>query len=70
MLVRVGEQVEELRTLLVMWMGGSVAGAHGATAVTLTFDLPAGSSRRQTWLAHAPSGESRGAFFVDVKRLE
>ncbi|MGH7944477.1 MAG: arylsulfatase [Opitutaceae bacterium] len=42
----------------------------GATSIAITLDLPAGEARLQTWLAHASSGESRGAFFVDVKRVE
>lgn len=42
----------------------------GATSVAMTIDLPAGEARLQTWLAHEPSGESRGAFFVNVKRLD
>jgi len=42
----------------------------GATSLTLALDLPTGETRLQTWLTHLPSGESRGAFFIEAKRLE
>ncbi len=42
----------------------------GATSAAFAFELPAGQLRLQTWLTHEPSGESRGAFFIDVKRLD
>jgi len=44
--------------------------APGATAAVVTLDLPAGDARLQTWLAGQPSGETRGAFFIEAKRLE
>jgi arylsulfatase A-like enzyme len=40
----------------------------GATDVTLRLQLPAGPNRMQTWLT-AGDGKSRGAFFVEVRRL-
>jgi arylsulfatase A-like enzyme len=40
------------------------------TAVTLTATLKAGRYRLQTWLEDDRSGESRGAFFVQVMRME
>ncbi|MCX7818996.1 MAG: arylsulfatase [Kiritimatiellae bacterium] len=41
----------------------------GADAVAFELDLPAGQMRLQTWLEDPASGASRGAFFVDVERL-
>ena len=41
----------------------------GATSVTLTADLKAGKTRLQTWLTQA-DGQSRGAYFVEVRRVE
>ena len=40
----------------------------GATAVKLNLKLPAGPQQMQTWLT-AADGQSRGAFFVEVRRL-
>jgi hypothetical protein len=44
--------------------------AAGATHASLTLSLPAGPAKLQTWLIDGPSGKSRGAFFVSVRRLE
>ena len=41
----------------------------GATSVSFTVDLKKGPARMQTWLDEA-DGKSRGAYFVDVKRVE
>jgi arylsulfatase A-like enzyme len=41
----------------------------GATAVTFRVRLPAGKARLQTWLTEK-GGVARGAYFVEVKRLE
>jgi len=41
----------------------------GATAVTFTVPLKAGPVRLQTWLDGKPN-DSRGAYFVDVERLD
>jgi arylsulfatase A-like enzyme len=42
--------------------------APNASAATLRLKLPAGPQRMQTWLT-AADGQSRGAFFVEVRRL-
>jgi hypothetical protein len=42
----------------------------GATAITLTLDLPAGPARLETALTDIASGTSRGAYFVEFARLE
>lgn len=42
----------------------------GADSVTLTLNLKAGSTKMQTWLTDAATGKSRGAFFVDARRLD
>jgi hypothetical protein len=44
--------------------------SFGATDVRLTLDLPAGPARLDTWLIDERQQESRGAFFVEVRRLE
>jgi arylsulfatase A-like enzyme len=41
----------------------------GSTAVTFAVDLKAGKAKLQTWLIE-PGGAQRGAFFVDVRRLD
>jgi hypothetical protein len=41
----------------------------GATAVTFAVDLKAGQTRLQTWLTDK-DGESRGAYYVEVKYLK
>jgi hypothetical protein len=41
-----------------------------ATSITLTLDLPEGPARLDTTLAHEASGETRGAFFVEITRRE
>ncbi len=41
----------------------------GQTSVTVTMQLKAGKTKLQTWLAEEGRGE-RGAFFVDVKRVD
>jgi arylsulfatase A-like enzyme len=41
----------------------------GATAVTLELKLPAGAAQLQTWLQEK-DGSSRGAFWVEVRRVE
>lgn len=43
--------------------------AAGATSVRLALTLPAGPARMQTWFFDPSSGKSRGAFFVEVRRL-
>ena len=42
----------------------------GATAVTLSMDLKPGPARMQTWFSDEGSGESRGAFFVEARRVD
>src|SRR5581483_2111398 len=42
---------------------------HGATAVTFRVRLEAGPARLQTWLTEA-NGTSRGAYYVEVRRVE
>jgi uncharacterized sulfatase len=42
----------------------------GATGVTLTIDLEAGPARMQTWLTDETSRKSRGAFYLEVRRLD
>ncbi|MCD6339127.1 MAG: arylsulfatase [Verrucomicrobia bacterium] len=41
----------------------------GATEAALTLDLPSGPAKMQTWFFDSKSGKSRGAFFVEAKRL-
>ena len=41
----------------------------GATAVTFTATLKAGPAKLQTWLEEK-TGPTRGAYFVDLKRLD
>ena len=41
----------------------------GSSAVTFTMDLPAGPAKLQTWFIDKKSGRSRGAFFVQFRRL-
>ena len=41
----------------------------GARSVTFQVELPAGKTRLQTWLIES-NGTTRGAYFVEVKRLE
>jgi len=43
--------------------------SNDVTAVTLPMTLKAGRYQMQTWLDDETSGESRGAFFVDVMRM-
>jgi arylsulfatase A-like enzyme len=42
----------------------------GATAAQLNVELEAGPARLQTWLTHEPDFLTRGAFFVDIQRLD
>lgn len=42
----------------------------GATAAQLVLELDAGPARLQTWLTHEPDFITRGAFFVQIERLE
>ena len=42
----------------------------GATTVTLSLNLKAGPARMQTWLSDSDSGKSRGAFFIEVRRVD
>jgi hypothetical protein len=42
----------------------------GAVATTLRLELEPGRTRMETWLEHEGSGESRGAFFVSVRRVD
>jgi arylsulfatase A-like enzyme len=42
----------------------------GATAVTFTVDLVRGPTRLQTWLIDSQSRQTRGAYYVSVKRRE
>jgi arylsulfatase A-like enzyme len=42
---------------------------EGSTAAVIETQLPAGPAMLQTWL-DAESGESRGAYFVDVEKLD
>lgn len=51
-------------------MNASADVPEGATSVTLTLRLPSGPARMQTWLADAATSRSRGAFFVEVRRLD
>ena len=54
-------------------VGGAEAKAfvtEGATRVKLTLRLPAGPAKLQTWLYDDADGKSRGAFFVEIQRLE
>ncbi len=44
--------------------------AKDAVAVTFDVDLKAGKQKLQTWLVDEESGESRGAYYVYIKRLE
>ena len=46
----------------------SAAVPAGATAVTLEARLPAGKARLQPWLEDGRT--SRGAFYVEVRRVE
>jgi arylsulfatase A-like enzyme len=41
-----------------------------ATAVTLTLNLAKGPAKLETWLTDEDNGKTRGAFFVEVKRLD
>lgn len=41
----------------------------GATSVTVTLELPVGPGRLDTTLVDDATGQSRGAFFVDIARL-
>jgi len=41
----------------------------GATGVTLTLDLPAGPAKLQSWLTDEVAGKSRGAFFIEIRRV-
>jgi hypothetical protein len=41
----------------------------GATAVTLQVDVTAGRKRVMTQLVDERTGRSRGAYFVDVRRM-
>jgi arylsulfatase A-like enzyme len=41
----------------------------GADSVTLKLDLVAGPQRLETWLSDETGGKSRGAFFVEIRRL-
>ncbi len=41
-----------------------------ATSVTLALEVEAGRKRFQTWLSNTKTGSSRGAFFVEIKRLD
>ena len=56
--VRVGAQVSE------------AAIPRAADAITLSLNLPAGPARLQTWLEQESPGETRGAFFVEVRRRD
>jgi hypothetical protein len=41
----------------------------GASSVTLTLRVPAGPARLETTLTDEATGKSRGAFFVEIRRL-
>jgi hypothetical protein len=41
----------------------------GAAAATVTLELPQGPARLDTWLLDEAAGDSRGAFFVEIRRL-
>ncbi|HAV62407.1 MAG TPA: N-acetylgalactosamine 6-sulfate sulfatase, partial [Verrucomicrobiales bacterium] len=43
--------------------------AEDARQATLTLKVPAGPARMQTWLRNEAAGKTRGAFFVEAKRL-
>ena len=43
--------------------------SKGATGVRFETDLPAGDTKIHTWL-YEKDGSSRGAYFVEVERLE
>jgi arylsulfatase A-like enzyme len=49
---------------------GTVPISSGATAAHLVLELSAGPARLQTWLTHRPDFITRGAFFVEVERLD
>lgn len=42
----------------------------GATEVKLVLELPKGQAKMQTWLKDEAYGADRGAFFVEVKKLD
>jgi len=42
----------------------------GAKAAIFTVNLKAGKTRLETWFTDDEGGESRGAYYVCVKRLE
>ncbi len=42
----------------------------GAKAAAFTVNLKAGKTRLETWFTDDAGGESRGAYYVYVKRLE
>ncbi len=42
----------------------------GATSVTIPLELKDGPVKLQTWLIDEPTGKSRGAFFVTIRRLD
>lgn len=44
--------------------------AAGATGATLVLELPAGPAKLQTWLTDDAAGKARGAFYIEVRRLE
>lgn len=48
----------------------SAAVVPGSAEVTLTLDLPAGPAKLETWLEDEASGKARGAFFVEIRRIE
>jgi uncharacterized sulfatase len=41
-----------------------------ATSVSLRIELPAGPAKMETWLTDEAAGRSRGAFFVEARRLD
>jgi hypothetical protein len=42
----------------------------GASEVKVTMNLPKGQAKMQTWLKDAAKGTERGAFFVEVKKVD
>ena len=44
--------------------------SQDAAAVTFQVKLKAGKTKLQTWLVDDASGQSRGAYYVDVRRCE
>ncbi|MBW3541792.1 MAG: sulfatase-like hydrolase/transferase, partial [Planctomycetes bacterium] len=66
----VGEALKAVRARVTIGdVEASADVAEGATAATLEIELQAGPARMQTWLQSA-NGTSRGAYFVEVRRVE